>query len=267
MRSASSVASSRSVAWRLTNLQGTRCRVRHRQPPSSRNHTPGKPSHLVRSPSTAPSLAGHTRYERGWHSLLAIAKAVVSAARSGTDARTPPGCHRPASNPRGKGLGEGSVTDVRPRSRLTAADDSSKACPTQKTDNHFVVDPTKFDFYAMDCYRILGQDRMAETLADEVIRAGTDFDGTERAPMRPAEARITLGVVATRQGDLEQAVSHGQRALTGQRKSLPSLVMVSRDLTKVLSDRYFTEPATQPYLDQLSSITPGPTDSERQRHS
>src|SRR5712691_6312252 len=63
-------------------------------------------------------------------------------------------------------------------------------------DNHFVVDPTKFDFYAMDCYRMLAEDKMAETLADEVIRASTDFDGTERAPMRLAEARVTLGVVA-----------------------------------------------------------------------
>jgi hypothetical protein len=42
------------------------------------------------------------------------------------------------------------------------------------------------------------------------IRAATDFDGTERAPMRSAEARITLGVVAARQGDVEEAVSQGR---------------------------------------------------------
>jgi hypothetical protein len=33
---------------------------------------------------------------------------------------------------------------------------------------------------------------MAATLADEIVRTSTDFDGTERAPMRAAEARITL---------------------------------------------------------------------------
>jgi hypothetical protein len=38
-------------------------------------------------------------------------------------------------------------------------------------DHHFVVDPTKYDFYMMDCYRHLAEDRMAETLASEVIRA------------------------------------------------------------------------------------------------
>ena len=49
-------------------------------------------------------------------------------------------------------------------------------------DHRFVVDPTKFDFYSMDCYRHLAEDRLAETLANEVIQASTDFDGTERPP-------------------------------------------------------------------------------------
>ena len=120
--------------------------------------------------------------------------------------------------------------------------------------HHFVVDPMKFDFYAMDCYRTVGADAMAEHLAEEVIEANTDFDGQERAPMRIAEARITLGVVKAREGDLESAVSHGMRALEGGRKSLPSLLMVSRDLTKVLNDRYAGETQTQAYLDQLTSL-------------
>jgi tetratricopeptide (TPR) repeat protein len=122
-------------------------------------------------------------------------------------------------------------------------------------DHHFVVDPTKFDFYMMDCYRHLAEDRLAETLANEVIQASTDFDGTERAPMRLAEARITLGVVAARQGDLEQAVHQGERALSAPRKSLPSLLMVSRDLTRVLNDQYPKEPETQAYFDQLHALS------------
>lgn len=121
--------------------------------------------------------------------------------------------------------------------------------------HHFVVDPTKFDFYAMDCYRLLHDDRMAQILAEVVVQASTDFDGTERAPMRLAEARITLGVVAAREGDLEQAVRLGDQALNGQRKSLPSLLMVSRDLTQVLKERYPGEPATKSYLDELQAIS------------
>jgi hypothetical protein len=56
--------------------------------------------------------------------------------------------------------------------------------------------------------------------------------------MRLAEARVTLGVVAARQDDPEQAVHYGEQALHGQHKSLPSLLMVSRDLIRVLKARY-----------------------------
>ena len=125
----------------------------------------------------------------------------------------------------------------------------------ENLDHHFVVDPTKFDFYAMDCYRLLTDDRMAENLANEVIRASTDFDGRERAPMRLAEAHMTLGVVAARQGDLEEAIHQGKRALSGQRRSLPSLLMASRDLTMVLNDRYPDEAGTREYLDQLHILS------------
>jgi transcriptional regulator with XRE-family HTH domain len=125
----------------------------------------------------------------------------------------------------------------------------------ENLDHHFVVDPTKFDFYAMDCYRHLGDDRIAESLATEVIDAATDFDGTERAPMRIAEARLTLGVVAARQGELELAIQHGEHALSNERKSLPSLIMVSRDLTRVLKDRYPNEPVTKTYLEELTAIS------------
>jgi hypothetical protein len=124
----------------------------------------------------------------------------------------------------------------------------------ENLDHHFVVDPTKFDFYAMDCYRMLADDKMAENLANEVIQASTDFDGKERAPMRLAEARITLGVIAARQGDLDEAIGQGEHALNGQRKSLPSLLMVSRDLTRVLNDRYPAEAGTRRYLDQLAAL-------------
>jgi hypothetical protein len=100
----------------------------------------------------------------------------------------------------------------------------------ENTDHHFVVDPAKFDFYAMDCYRRLGEDRLAENYAQEVLGSGTDFDGVERSPMRNAEAKVTLGVVAARQGDVEQAVDRGGQALVGERQSLPSLILASREL-------------------------------------
>ena len=54
--------------------------------------------------------------------------------------------------------------------------------------------------------------------------------------------------VAARQGDLDEAIRQGEHALNGQRKSLPSLLMVSRDLTRVLNDLYPAEGSTQQYL-------------------
>ncbi|MEV5764827.1 XRE family transcriptional regulator [Micromonospora sp. NPDC052213] len=125
----------------------------------------------------------------------------------------------------------------------------------EDTDHHFVVDPAKFDFYAMDCYRIVGEDRLAEMYAREVIRSSTEPDGTERKPMRNAEARITLGVVAARAGDLDQAVSYGRRALEGERQSLPSLLMCSKELATLLRARYPKEPEAVSYLDEVRALS------------
>jgi len=44
-------------------------------------------------------------------------------------------------------------------------------------------------------------------------------------------------------------------ALQGKRKSLPTLLMASRDLTKILNDRYSAESKTRNYLDQVNALT------------
>jgi hypothetical protein len=124
----------------------------------------------------------------------------------------------------------------------------------ENLDHHFVVDPAKFDFYAMDCYRVVGEDRLARMYAHEVIRSSTDVDGVERKPMRVAEAHVTLGVVAARGGELEEALTHGRQALSAGRKSLPSLVMVSRDLVSALDTGYADHPAARQYVDDLRSL-------------
>ncbi|MFE9427108.1 XRE family transcriptional regulator [Kitasatospora sp. NPDC006697] len=124
----------------------------------------------------------------------------------------------------------------------------------ENLDNHFVVDPAKYDFYAMDAYRLLGENKLARTLAEEVIRASTDYDGTERSPMRIAEARLTLGVVAAREGDLEGAINYGEWALRGERQSLPSILAVSKELATVVGRNYAEAPETRSYLDHLNTL-------------
>jgi tetratricopeptide (TPR) repeat protein len=131
----------------------------------------------------------------------------------------------------------------------------------ENLENHFAVDPAKWDFYSMDCYRILGgrdtastENKLAESYAREVIRLGTDATGSELSPMRNAEARITLGVISARQGDLETAVDYGHRALASKRLSVPSLLMVSSELGSVLGERYSSDSGAIDYLDQLKHL-------------
>jgi hypothetical protein len=106
----------------------------------------------------------------------------------------------------------------------------------------------------MDCCRVAGNDGLAEIYADEVIQSSMEFDGTQRKPMRIAEANITLGVVAARVGDLERALSYDRQAIAGDRKSIPSLVMVSRDLRDLIQSRYATQPDAAAYLDESRTL-------------
>jgi tetratricopeptide (TPR) repeat protein len=116
--------------------------------------------------------------------------------------------------------------------------------PSERPDNHFVVDPDKWDFLSMDAYRLAGDYELAERHAHQVLKLGTMADGRERKPMRMAEARLTLGVAAARAGDLEKAVSLGAEAFKADRRSLPSLLMVGGELDAELWRRYPREPST-----------------------
>jgi tetratricopeptide (TPR) repeat protein len=127
----------------------------------------------------------------------------------------------------------------------------------ENIENHFVVDPGKYDFYRMDALRRVGENRLAEQLAHEVIRASTDFDGVERAPMRIAEARVTLAVVAAREGDLHTALTYGERALDSNRRSLPSLAMVAADLGQVLQTHYNNADEAREFIAHLREIRGG----------
>jgi hypothetical protein len=121
-------------------------------------------------------------------------------------------------------------------------------------DNHFTVDPDKFDFYAMDCHRRVGEDAMATMHAHEVIRKSTAPDGSLRSPMRAAEAHTTLAVAAARGGDLDGAIEVGTAALEIPRQSMPSLLMVTGDLVTELRHRYSREPGAADYFERISAL-------------
>ncbi len=121
--------------------------------------------------------------------------------------------------------------------------------------NHFEVDPDKFDFYAMDCYRLIGDNSLAEMHAQETLRKAVAPDGTVISPMRKSEAEITLGVVAARSGNMTQALDYGRSALSIGRRSLPSLLMVASELDRALQDRYPAEPAAREFHNALVTAT------------
>lgn len=122
------------------------------------------------------------------------------------------------------------------------------------TDHHFVVDPGKFDFYSMDVHRLSSGDAAAEQLAREVLAAGIDWDGRERSVMRNAEARVTLGTVAARRGDVDGAIEWGTAAINTDRQSLPSLLMVARDLTTAIQQTAPDAPQVADYLERVREL-------------
>jgi len=121
--------------------------------------------------------------------------------------------------------------------------------------SHFEVDPDKFDYYAMDCYRLIGDNSLADMHARETLRKAVAPNGAVIAPMRKAESEMTLGVVAARSGDLRQAVHYGFGALSITRRSLPSLLMVGSELDQALQEQFPTESATRDFNDALAAAT------------
>jgi transcriptional regulator with XRE-family HTH domain len=123
-----------------------------------------------------------------------------------------------------------------------------------RNDNHFVVDPDKWEFYAMDAYRLAGDDDLAFDYANEILRKGTAPDGTERSPMRMAEARLTSAVVACRKGYMDHALSIGLAALQAPRKSLPSLLMVAGELDAELTNRWPDVDAVEDFREAVRTM-------------
>ena len=97
------------------------------------------------------------------------------------------------------------------------------------------------------------ENRLAKTYAEDAIRRGTGYDGTERAPMQIAQAHVTLGVVSARQGDLEEAISYGRNALHRKRQSLPTLLTVHSELAVAIQQCGASDAATE-YFDELRTL-------------
>lgn len=126
--------------------------------------------------------------------------------------------------------------------------------PPEHPNDHFEIESEKYDFYRMDTLRVAGADLPAVAIAHRVVSANTGVDGQELGPMRLAEARITLAVAALRAGDFHGALSYGEQALSGDRKSLPSLLMVANDLVQEIHDRYPNDKRASTFLGHIEEL-------------
>jgi tetratricopeptide (TPR) repeat protein len=117
-------------------------------------------------------------------------------------------------------------------------------------EHHFVFDHAKWMHYAASCYVMLGDNDRAEEHAREVITQHGRPDGTTNAPMRTAQARMDLAIVAARRGMLDQAVAYGESAFEYERQSLTELVSSSADLDNILQQRYRGEQLARDFHDR-----------------
>jgi transcriptional regulator with XRE-family HTH domain len=83
-------------------------------------------------------------------------------------------------------------------------------------DHHFVFDRSKYEFYVATILTWLGDDAAAREHAVEVVR---QCESAGRWPMRLGMTLVDLGMLASRRGDLDEAVSHGTAALQIPRRS------------------------------------------------
>ena len=120
--------------------------------------------------------------------------------------------------------------------------------------NHFQVDPAKFDFYAMDCYRSVGEDSLALAAAETVRRSSTTPSGLVIAPMRLAEAELTQATVYARAGEVDQAMAKAEDAFARARRSLPSILLVGQEVAGVLQRTRPDSSATADFAAHLRAL-------------
>ena len=106
----------------------------------------------------------------------------------------------------------------------------TKLPPPEHPDHHFVFDHSKWNHYAATIYAWLSDDRTATEHATEVIDTHLRPDGTSRAPMRTAEARLSLATVSAREGDLEGAVTFAISAYEFDTKPMSDLLSRGQDV-------------------------------------
>src|SRR2546429_8015571 len=86
-------------------------------------------------------------------------------------------------------------------------------------EHHFAFDAAKLSFYAATCWAWLERPDRGREHAEAVIAQCLAVPGRERWPVRLAETRVDLGLMAVPEGELEGACHLGELALGSHRKA------------------------------------------------
>jgi hypothetical protein len=139
------------------------------------------------------------------------------------------------------------------RALTEAASVLGKLPSPEHPDHHFVFDHSKWMHYASTIYTWLGDDQKAKEHAEEVIRDHQRPDGSTRAPMRTAEARLSLATVQAREGDLDGAVALAKSAYEFQTKPMSDLLSRGHEFSRLLRERFGGHPLAGEFHDYLTS--------------
>jgi tetratricopeptide (TPR) repeat protein len=140
------------------------------------------------------------------------------------------------------------------RALTEAASILGKVPPPEHPDHHFVFDHSKWVHYAATIYTWLGDDERAKEHATEVINYHLRPDGSSRAPMRTAEARLSLAAVSAREGDLDGAVTFAKSAYQFDTKPMSDLLNRGQDLSRLLRGRFSNHPLANEFHEYLAAI-------------
>jgi tetratricopeptide (TPR) repeat protein len=144
------------------------------------------------------------------------------------------------------------------RALAEAASVLGKLPQPEHPDHHFVFDHSKWMHYAATIYTWLGDDQKAREHATEVISGHLRPDGSSRAPMRTAEARLSLATVHAREGDLDGAVTFARSAYEFDTKPMSDLLNRGQDLSRILRTRFGDHPLVTEFREYLIGVASSP---------
>ncbi len=120
-------------------------------------------------------------------------------------------------------------------------------------EHHFVFDASKLSFYAATCWAWLGDAARTREHAELVIRQCLAVPGRERWPVRLAETRVDLALVALLERDLDEACALGGLALDSRRRAGSTLARV-HDLDAALLRSFPSAPQTSAFHEHFETV-------------